>query len=391
MEEYNDVAIVGVGQTEFGEHEEKTLVDLYNDAFRDALADAGVEEEDIEAIHYGNLGAAVTEGVSNLPAHIVDELGLDPMEAVRYEGACASSSVALVQAYKDVKAGYNDIVAVGGSEKLKSAGTEKGTEALATASREDRTFPEVFAQAAEHYSERYDIPMEELEEQMAHVSMKNHEYGAENPKAQFYGVMEDLDVEDVRDADTVADPLTLLDCCPMTDGGSAVILARGEVAEELTEDPVYITGTGLAAGGTMTEYGEDAIEALPRQAAAREAFEEAGIKAEDIDFAEVHDCFTIAEPIATEAIGFFDYGKGVEAAADGKTRIEGEIPVNPSGGLIGKGHPVGATGTGQVYSAFKTLRGEYDYLEDSDTAIVDTLGGDFGTVAEIILESDRDR
>lgn len=387
--EYRDVAVIGVGQTEFGEHEDSSLMDLFVEAADEALADAGMDTDDVGSLYYGNLAGSVTDGLANVHAHIVDEMGMEPTEAMTYEGACASGSVAFHQAYKDVKAGYSDVALVGGSERLKSAGTDIGTEALATATKEDMTFPEVFAEAAEHYSDAYDVPMDDLKDAMADVARKNHECGSQNTKAQYSGEFADLEREDVFDSPGVAGELDLMDCCPMTDGGSAVLLAPMDVAEDLVEDPVRVSGTGVAAGGTMAEYGQDAIESFSRQQASLEAYDEAGIGPDDVDFAEVHDCFTVAEIIATEALGFHDSGEGYQAVLDGETRLEGETTINPSGGLKAKGHPVGATGTAQVYSAVKTLRGEYDHLDaldDADTALIDTLGGDFGTVASIVLQ-----
>lgn len=389
-------AVIGVGMTKFGKHSEKSLVDLFAEAFFEALDDANIELKQVQAVYFGNFVGEMTDGSANLSGFVADEIGLKNAPAIRYEGACASSSVAFREAVKAVKAGYYDCVVVGGAEKLLSAGTAIGTRALATAVDGvyemtcGLTFPGVFALAARYYAKEYEIPLEKLREMIAHVSIKNHKYGAINPKAQFYGKYGDLRVEDVLKSKMICSPLTLLDCCPMTDGGSAVIVANEKFAKEVCEKPVYVLGTGQASGGSLFRQGEDIIKAVPRRKAAEMAFKEAKITPREVDFVEVHDCFTIAEIIALEAMGFFDYGTACYATVDGVTSIDGDLPVNPDGGLIGKGHPVGATGTSQIYTAVKQLRGEFKWnqVKDARIAMTDTLGGDFGTLVNVILGVD---
>jgi acetyl-CoA C-acetyltransferase/acetyl-CoA acyltransferase len=397
MSEMRDVAILGVGMTKFGKHPDRSLVDLFAEAFFEAFEDSNIELRDIEALYYGNFVGEMTDGSANLAGFMADEIGLCGIPAIRYEGACASSSVAFREAVRAVAAGYYDCVVVGGSERLYSAGTAIGTRALATAVDgvyeivAGLTFPGVFALAARLYSRIYDIPLEKLREMMAQVSVKNHRYGAINPKAQFYGKFADLKIEDVLNSKVVSSPLTLFDCCPMTDGGSAVIVASAEFAEDVIETPVYVRGTGQSSAGSLFRQREDIVRAIPRKRAAEIAFKEAGMQPKDIDFVEVHDCFTIAEIIATEAMGFFEYGKGCYAVSDGVTEINGDLPVNPDGGLIGKGHPVGATGASQIYTAVKQLRGEFKFnqVKNAENAMTDTLGGDFGTLVNIILSIHR--
>jgi acetyl-CoA C-acetyltransferase/acetyl-CoA acyltransferase len=391
--EKRDVAILGVGQTKFGHHPDKTLVDLFAEAFYEAYNESNIELKDIEAIYYGNFVGEMTDGSANLSGFIADEIGLKGIPARRYEAACASSSVAFREAYLAVAYGIHDCVAVGGSERLYNAGTAIGTRALATAvdglheMSAGLTFPGVFALATRLYSKKYEIPLEKLREMMAMVSVKNHKYGALNPKAQFHNKFGDLRVEDVLNSKVICSPLTLFDCCPMTDGGSAVIIATADFAEEVIDNPVYILGTGQSGAGGLFRQKEDIIRAIPRKKASEMAFKEANLTPKDVDFVEIHDCFTIAEIIATEAMGFFEYGKGANAVVDGITSIDGDLPVNPDGGLIGKGHPVGATGTSQIYSVVKQLRGEFKYnpVKSAEVGMTDTLGGDFGTLVNIIL------
>jgi acetyl-CoA C-acetyltransferase/acetyl-CoA acyltransferase len=395
--EKRGVAVLGVGQTKFGHHPDKSLVDLFAEAFYEAFSESNIELKDIEAIYYGNFVGEMTDGSANLSGFIADEIGLKGIPAKRYEAACASSSVAFREACLAVSHGIYDCVAVGGSERLYNAGTAIGTRALATAvdglheMAAGLTFPGVFALAARLYSKKYEIPMEKLREKMALVSIKNHKYGAMNPKAQFYKKFGDLKVEDVINSKVISSPLTLFDCCPMTDGGSAVIIASADFAEDVVENPIYVLGTGQSGAGSLFRQRDEIIRATPRRRAAEMAYREAGLEPKDIDFVEIHDCFTIAEIIASEAMGFFEYGMGAKAVEDGETWIEGSLPINPDGGLIGKGHPVGATGTSQVYSVVKQLRNEFKFnqVRDAEVGMTDTLGGDFGTLVNVILSVHR--
>ncbi|MET1125031.1 MAG: beta-ketoacyl synthase N-terminal-like domain-containing protein [Archaeoglobaceae archaeon] len=392
-----DVAVLGVGMTKFGKHPDRSLVDLFAEAFYEAFESSNIELKDIEAIYYGNFVGEMTDGSANLAGFMADEIGLRGIPAIRYEGACASSSVAFREAVKAVAAGYYDCVAVGGSERLPSAGTALGTRALATAVdgvyeiAVGLTFPGVFALAARLYSRIYDVPLETLREAMAHVSIKNHRNGAVNPKGQFYGKYGDLKVEDVLNSRMISSPLTLLDCCPMTDGGSAAIVAAADFAEDVINDPIYVLGTGQASAGSLFRQKEAIVKAIPRRKSAEMAFKEAGITPKDVDFVELHDCFTIAEIIALEAMGFFKDGEAWKATMEGVTALDGDLPVNPDGGLIGKGHPVGATGVSQIYTVVKQLRGEADcnQLKDVEIGMTDTLGGDFGTLVNVILSVHR--
>lgn len=387
------VAVLGVGMTKFGKHPDRSLVDLFAEAFFEAFKDSNIELKDINAVYYGNFVGEMTDGSANLAGFVADEIGLKSVPAIRFEGACASSSVAFREAVRAVAAGYYDCVAVGGSERLLSAGTAIGTRALATAVdgvyeiTAGLTFPGVFALAARLYSKVYDVPLENLREAMAYVSIKNHKHGAVNPKGQFYGKYGNLKVEDVLNSRMICSPITLLDCCPMTDGGSAAIIASEDFAKDVIDDPIYVLGTGQASSGSLFRQGKEMVKALARKKSAEMAFKEANLTPKDIDFVELHDCFTIAEIIALEAMGFFKYGEAWKATVEGVTSLDGDLPVNPDGGLIGKGHPVGATGVSQVYTVVKQLRGEADcnQLKDVETAMTDTLGGDFGTLVNVIL------
>ncbi|ADB58145.1 thiolase C-terminal domain-containing protein [Archaeoglobus profundus] len=391
-----DVVVMGVGQTKFGSHPDKSLPELFAQAFFEAFDSSNIELKDIEALYIGNFVGEITDGSANLGGFIADEIGLSGIQAMRYESACCSSAVAFKEACLAIKHGIYDCVVVGGVEKLKSAGTAIGTRALATAVdgvyeiNTGLTFPGVFALVARLYAETYGIPLEKLREMMAYVSIKNHRYGARNPKAQFYNKLGNLKVEDVLNSKMISSPLTLLDCCPMTDGASAVVLASESFAKDRIDEPVYVRGVGQSSAGSLFRQKKEIVKALPRRKSSEMAYKMAGLSPKDIDVALVHDCFTIAEIVALEAMGFFNYGEGAKATAEGLTNIGGDVAVNIDGGLIGKGHPVGATGTAQIYSAVKILRNELDFVKvDAENVITDTLGGDFGTLVNVILSVHR--
>jgi acetyl-CoA C-acetyltransferase/acetyl-CoA acyltransferase len=395
---FRDVAVLGVGHTKFGRHSDESLMDLFGEAAMQAIRESNIDRKRIQAIFLGQHVGEITDGASNLAPFASAEIGLSGIPSTRFEGACASSSLAFREAYFLVAAGVYDVVLVGGTERLLSAGTSIGTKALATSvdsvyeGNVGLTFPGVFAMAALLYSKKYEIPPDELRIKMAYVSMKNHKYGSKNPLAQWYGRYGDLKPEDVINSRMIAYPLTLLDCCPMTDGATACVLASADIAEKVVNKPIYVLGAGQASAGAIYRQ-KDITVPQSRVKSSKEAFKQAGMGPEDVDVVELHDCFTMAEIIATEAMGFFEFGEGADAVQEGKTSIGGKIPVNPSGGLIGKGHPVGATGTSQIYVLAEQLRNEMEPRElqvhGAEVGMTDTLGGDFGTLCNIILSAKR--
>ncbi len=388
-----DVAIIGIGHTKFG-RASKTSLELFSEAALQAVDDAGVGLKDIEALFQGAALPGFEEGQVMPAGFSAAELNLDPIPATRFEGACASASIAIRDAALWVGTGEYDIVLAGGVEKALMMGTSFATRTFAmschapTEGPAGLTFPGVFAMAARCYAKNYDLPLDTLREKMARVSVKNHRHGALNPLAQFYKKLSDLKVEDVVNSRMVADPLTLLDCCPFSDGASALVLCPAEEARKYTDEPVYVLGTGQGSGGPLSKM-EDLTKPVSRISSAKTAFKHAKLSPKDIDVVEAHDCFTIAELIALECMGFFDWGEAAEATAEGQTDLGGKIPVNMSGGLIGKGHPIGATGASQVYWIVKQMRGEAPKGNQIDPVpeygMTDTLGGDFGTLCHIIL------
>ena len=388
------VAIVGVGETQFSGPQTKTEVELFAEAALDAINESNLKPKDIQALFMGNVLGDFAEGQGMVQAFAAENIGCFNIPANKYEGACASASMAVRDAFLWVASGFYDIVLAGGVERAATMGTPLATRTFAMFSDARYefpagiTFPAVFAMLAHLYAATYGIPIEKLREQMAAVSVQSYKYGSINPKAHFYGKYPDIGIEKVLGSFMVSSPLTLHDCCPFSDGASTVVLASEETARKLTDKPVYIIGVGQASSGPLHSQDEYLPRIRARELSAQNAYDMAGVIPQDIDVCELHDCFSIASLIAAESLGFFDYGKSGEAWENGEAAIGGKIAINPSGGLKAKGHPIGATGAGQVYEVTKQLRGEAVpglQVEGAKTGMTDTLGGDGGTLVNIIL------
>ena len=386
------VAILGVGMTPFGVSDQTNL-ELFSEAALDAIADSNLEPKDLQALFFGNCLGDFEEGQLHMAPFAHAALGL-PLSApaTRFESACATATVAIRHAALLVGAGVYDIVLAGGTERAAAMGTPLATRTFAMASHAQYetptgiTFPGVFAMATHLYAHKYGLKLPELKRHMAEIAVKNHFHGAKNPKAHF---KKEISVDKVLDGPMVADPLQLLDCCPFSDGASAVVLAEAGFARDRVAKPVHIAGMGQASAGPLFVQ-QDLTRVRAREIASRAAYRQAGIHPEDVDVCELHDCFTTAEILAIEGLGFFEFGKGYDAATRGETRLGGQVVVNPSGGLKAKGHPIGATGAAQVTEIVEQLRGEAGtrQVEGARIGLVDTLGGDFGTVCNLILRSE---
>jgi acetyl-CoA C-acetyltransferase len=384
------VAVVGVEMTKFSGKQSKTAVELFAEAAMGAIGESNIKSKDIQGLFIGNCLGDFEEGQMQIQAFCADSIGAFNVRANRYENACASASAAIQDAFMWVASGYYDIVLAGGTEVAAKMGTPLATRTFAMASDSRYefaagiTFPAVFALLAHLYSKKYSVPLPELKRQMAQVSVNSHYYGARNPKAQF---QKEITVEDVFKSFMVATPIQLQDCCPFTDGAAALILASEEVAKKLTPKPVYIAGIGQASAGNLASQKEYLPRIYSRELAAQQSYSMAGLKPDDIDVIELHDCFSIATIIALESLGFFEYGKAGESVVKGETKIGGRIPVNPSGGLKAKGHPIGATGAAQVYEIVRQLRGECGerQVDGAKIGMTDTLGGDGGSLTNMIL------
>ncbi len=373
------VAVIGVGVTRFGKHD-RTSGELFAEAARDALLDAGLPPGAVQALYYGNVVGGETEQQLHTGPQAASILGIPAVPTTRFETACASSHAAFRHAVMEVGAGLSDVVLVGGAERVLNVPTADSTEYFAYASDAaweqsvGLTFPGVFALIARAHMAKYGT----TEEQMAHVAVKNHRHGALNPKAQF---QKEITLEQVLGSARVADPLKLYDCCPFSDGGAAVVLASEEVARR-SRRPVWVLGSAAASDWMLLHDKKDLARVPATERAAAAAYRQAGLGPADVDVVELHDCFTIAEIVATEGLGLFEPGTGGIAAEKGWTGLGGKVPVNPSGGLKAKGHPIGATGAAQIAEIVTQLRGEAGprQVDGARVGLTHTLGGNTATV-----------
>jgi len=347
---FDDVVVIGVGCSKFGERHSASYEDLAVEAFREALEDAGISREDIEAGWLGTFFPGFGGGMSG--SSLADAIKLYGKPITRVENYCATGMEAFRNAAFAVASGMYDIVIALGVEKLK----DRQTRGLPRVDWhplliKGNTAPGIFALAAVRYMETFGIDRKPL----AKVAVKNHRNGAKNPKAHFQKVITE---EDVLSAPMIAYPFGLLDCTPVTDGAACAILARREVAIELKKDPIKIKGIGLAVTSARPQFKPDFdyIGFPATRLASQQAYEMAGITPQDVDFAEVHDCFTWTEISNYEDLGFAEKGEGWKLIMDGETEIGGRIPVNPSGGLKSFGHPIGASGLRMIYEVVNQLR-----------------------------------
>ncbi len=384
-----EVAVVGVGMTKFGASE-KTSVEMFGEAAMDAINASNIKLEDIQAVYVGNADGNIEEGQGVIAPMATADIGLWGVPATRFEGACSSATLAVINAFVWVASGMYDVVLAGGTERQRTMSTPLATRVMSMgvhAKYETPTglsFPGIFAMMAHLYANKYNIPLPELKEAMARVSFKAHKWGCINPKAQFFG--KEVTMEKIYESVMVASPLQIYDCCPISDGAAACIVASMDVARKLTDKPVQIIGVGQGSSGAVCSQ-KDITRIPAREKSSQRAYKMAGLKPSDIDVCELHDCFTIAEIVASEGLGFFEPGDGYKAVMRGDTDIGGKIPINPSGGIKAKGHPVGATGAAQVYEIVNQLREECGarQVEGAKIGITDTMGGSFASIAHIIM------
>ncbi|MBM3219549.1 MAG: thiolase domain-containing protein [Candidatus Rokubacteria bacterium] len=373
------VAVIGVGVTKFGKHD-RTSGELFAEAAVDALADAELPPGAVQALYYGNVVGGETEHQLHTGPQAASILGIPTVPTTRFETACASSHAAFRHAVMEIAAGVSDVVLVGGGERVLNVPTAESTEYFAYASDASweqplgLTFPGVFALVARAHMAKYGT----TEEQMAAVAVKNHKHGTMNPKAQF---QKEITLETVMKSPYVADPLKLYDCCPFTDGGAAIVLASEDVARPRRR-AVWVLGTAAASDSMLLGDKKDLSRVMATERAAKAAYQQAGKSPSDVNVVELHDCFTIAEIVATEGLGLFEPGAGGIAAERGDTSLGGKVPVNPSGGLKSKGHPIGATGAAQIAEIVTQLRGEAGprQVDGARTGLTHTLGGNTATV-----------
>lgn len=377
------VAVIGVGDTEFGELWDSSFREIGIKAGLAAVADANISADKIDALYVGNMSAGRFIEQEHIGALIADYSGLarDHIPATRVEAAGASGGLALRQGFQAVASGLHDIVVVGGAEKMTDVSdTESSNIQSSSADQEweivlGATYPALHAMIARRHMHVYGT----TREQLADVAVKNHKHGSLNPKAQF---QRPIARETVLGSPLVASPLRVFDCAPSSDGAAAVVLCPLDQAKNYTEVPVEIVGTGQASDTLSLHDRKDICTMEATRSAAKRAFDMAGITYKDVDVAEVHDNFTISEILALEDLGFFKKGEGGKATEAGLTGLEGEIAVNTSGGLKARGDPIGATGLAQAVEIVTQLRGKADkrQVKDAQVGLTHNVGGTGATV-----------
>jgi acetyl-CoA C-acetyltransferase len=382
-----DVAIVGVGMTKWGELWETSLRANFTETALLALDDAGVDH--VDSMVVGCMSSGLFTGQEHLGSLLPDYLGRVPVPATRVESACCSGGLAIRHGLMEIASGLSDVVLVGGVEKMTDVTGCEATFALGTAADQEyegyhgATFPALYAMMAVDHMHRYGTKREHL----ALVAVKNHANGSKNPLAQFPFK---VTVEQVLSSVLVADPLRILDCSPITDGSACLVLASVETAKALKKPYVRITGSGHASDTIALSSRRDLSWIESTKIAAEKALTMAGRKIGDMDLFEVHDCFTIAEIMVMEALGLVPRGQGGPAVAGGLTALNGKYPVNPSGGLKAKGHPVGATGVAQAVEIVKQLRGEAGerQVKGARRGLAQNMGGTGGSSVVHVFEAE---
>lgn len=380
-----NVCILGAGSTKYGKLNE-SIIEIALSASVDAIESAGISPGDIQAGYISNVFGVADKQVHIAPV-IMSNLGISHVPGLTIESACGSGSVMFREAFANIRAGFYDCVLALGVEKITHTGTNQSTTLFSYCSDffyeggNGASFPGLFASIARAYMTKYKAN----EEDLAHVAVKNHENGLLNPKAHM---RKKITVEDVLNSPVVASPLKLYDCCPFSDGASAVILCNENFAKKSRKPYIQVIGSGRG-GSPAAVQGREDISTIPGTViAANQAYQMAGISPKDVDFAEVHDCFTIAEIIDVEDLGFFKKGKAAREIRDGATSRKGKIPINPSGGLKSKGHPIGATGIGQIVEVFEQLSGQAGErtIKDAEIALTHNFGATGASAAVHIFK-----
>jgi acetyl-CoA C-acetyltransferase len=350
------VAVVGIGHSKFGRRTDVNVAELAFESIKQAVDDAGVDRKDIKNVVVGSFGGWYEEA---LPAVVVNEYaGLESVGTMRVEAACASGSAAVKAACNSILSGEGDVAMAVGVEKMTEVDNPTSIELIGRAGsymwefeNYGMTFPAYYALYAVSHMNKFGT----TEEDMSRVAMKAHHYGAMNPLAQF---QKEITLEKALSSQVISWPLKLYDACPLTDGSAAAILASEEVARELTDTPVWIRGVGYSSDSANLSRRGDYVGLRASVEAARRAYAISGVTPDAVDVATCHDCFTIAELMAYEDLGFCKKGEGARMIREGQTEVGGRIPVNLDGGLKAKGHPIGATGVSMIVEITKQLRNE---------------------------------
>ena len=380
------VCVLGAGSTKYGKLDD-SIIDITTMSSVSAIESAGISPKDVKAGYISNVFGVADKQVHLGPV-LMSNLGISDRPSLSIESACGSGSVSFREAYANVAAGFYDCLLVTGVEKVTHTGTEWTTTFFAYCSdffyegQAGASFPGLFASMARAYLSEFNA----TEEDFAKVAVKNHENGVLNPKAHL---QKKITIDDVMNSPVVASPLKLYDCCPFSDGASSVILCSEKFAKEHGGDYIQVIGSGRG-GSPAALQGREQMTTIPStKIAADAAYKMANIKPSDVDFVELHDCFTIAEIVDTEDLGFFEKGKGVQAIREDRTKLNSDISINPSGGLKSKGHPIGATGVGQVVEVFDQLTGRAGArtVKDAKIGLTHNFGATGASCAVHIFQS----
>jgi acetyl-CoA C-acetyltransferase/acetyl-CoA acyltransferase len=378
------VAIVGASMTQFGDRDE-WLLDLLAEAGDAALSDAGVDGADLDHLYVSNMASGEFEGQTGVPNALAHDLAAMPAYTARVDQTSSSGGAGIYAAWQSVASGASDMTLLVGGEKMTHRTTGEATDVIASLThpveyKHGVTLPSFAGLTARKYLDQYDAPRESL----GKVAVKNHKNGLDNPHAQF---RKEVDLETVLDSPIVADPLRLYDFCPITDGSAGLVFCPESVAEEYTDDYVVVSGVAGATDTHVVHERDDPTTMRGVVESSRQAYEMAGLGPDDIDVAELHDMFTILEFLQSEDLGFFEKGEGWKAVEDGVTDRDGDLPINTSGGLKSKGHPLGASGVAQTYELYQQLLGNAgDRQVDCEVGLACNVGGFGNCVTTTILE-----
>ncbi|WP_430505983.1 thiolase C-terminal domain-containing protein [Haloparvum sp. PAK95] len=381
------VAILGASMTQFGERD-AWVRELLAEAGAACLDDADVEPDAVDHLYVSNMASGEFEGQTGVPNALAHDLDAMPAYTQRIDQTSSSGGAGIYAAWQSVASGASDMTLLVGGEKMTHRSTTEATDVIASLThpveyKHGVTLPSFAGLTARLYLDEYDAPRESL----GKVAVKNHRNGLDNPHAQF---RKEVDLDTVLDSPIVADPLRLYDFCPITDGSAALMLCPESVAKEYTDEYVVISGIGGATDTHVVHEREDPTTMGGVVDSSDEAYEMAGLGPDDVDVAELHDMFTILEFLQSEDLGFFEKGEGWKAVEEGVTDRDGELPINTSGGLKSKGHPLGASGVAQAYEIYQQLLGEAgDRQVDAEVGLACNVGGFGNCVTTTIMEAEQ--
>ena len=381
------VAIIGASMTQFGQREGEWVMDLLAEAGIDCLEDSGVDAADVEHLYVSNMASGEFEGQTGVPNALAHDLDAMPAYTQRVDQTSSSGGAGIFAAWQSVASGASDMTLLVGGEKMTHKTTGEATDVIASLThpveyKTGVTLPSFAGLTARHYLERFDAPRDSL----AKVAVKNHKNGVDNPHAQF---RKEIDEETALESPIVADPLRLYDFCPITDGSAALMLCPEDVAQEYTDNYVVVSGIDGATDTHVVHEREDPTVMGGVVESGKGAYEMSGYGPDDIDVAELHDMFTILEFLQMEGLGFAEQGEAWKLVEEGYTeRDTGELPINTSGGLKSKGHPLGASGVAQAVEIYEQLVGEAGPRQvDADIGLCCNVGGFGNCVITTIMET----